>query len=88
MLQLLEPAVRPVAGEQVGTAKQGRTPFEARSFHDLLSEASAGEGGQGSGVSQMDQASNPLDGLGGLGQIENVTLRRVLMQARPTGGAE
>ena len=72
---MLEPAVRP--GQQpVGKVDTGRPAFEHRSFQDLLSEAAA----QPASAEQAGQtpATNPLDPLGGLGQIENAALRSVL----------
>lgn len=81
---MLEPAVRPGPATR-GGAQQGAVPFEAKSFDQLLSQASQSTGDQPAQGAQAAQAADPLQGLSGMDQVENAQLRRVLAQARTSG---
>jgi len=88
MLQLLEPAVRPgTAGQGSGVSK-GKTPFESRSFQDLLNDVSRETSDASGKDAPPPQESNLLARLGGLGQVENAALRRVLTQGHPAQQAD
>ena len=87
MLQLLEPAVRPGAAMPGTQSPQGKAPFESRSFQDLLKDVSKDSGESKDQQATAQKESNPLAGLGGLGQIENVALRRVLSDAQQAQAA-
>ncbi len=86
LLQMLEPAARPVSAPGAVT-RPAKQPFERQSFDQLL--AAFGDGGLGttasngtpvayehSGEAQYKPSPPPLD----LGGIENASLRRLIAQ--------
>ena len=78
---MLEPAVRPGLVPS-GKVDQGKPAFENRSFQDLLSEASNVSAQEGATSKGIEEVKNPLDMLGGFGQIENAALRSVLARTK------
>ena len=79
---MLEPTVRPGNTSATGGAQQGKPAFENRTFDDLLNEAKTTQAdGTQAGKTEPAKA-DPLVALGGLGQVENAALRKVLAQSR------
>lgn len=88
LLQMLEPAVRPGPVTPNSRTDQGKAPFEARSFSDLLGDVTKHNASVDASTTQQDDAgaapartANGFSGLAGLGQIENATLRQLLTRS-------
>ncbi len=83
LLQMLEPAVRPVAPVNA-PVKAGKQPFEQRGFDDLLAEFNAHqEAAAGTPVADVEgitPADPPRSPLADLGRIENASLRNLIAQ--------
>jgi len=79
---MLEPTVRPGNPTQTRGPSQGKPAFENRSFDDLLNEAKTNKTDETQTGEAKPAQVDPFVALGGLGQVENATLRHVLAQAR------
>ncbi|MEO0476040.1 MAG: hypothetical protein AAF085_08760 [Planctomycetota bacterium] len=82
LLQMLEPTVRPGNTSAASGAQQGKPAFENRTFDDLLNEAKTTQADGTEAGKTAPAKADPLVALGGLGQVENAALRKVLAQSR------
>ena len=99
LLQMLEPAVRPVNAPKGAPTRSSQPPFESRSFESLLHEAQQtgtnpvlSKSGQDAPAGpQVAEATKPVDVLGplsGLGTIENAALRQMMAQQAAPASAK
>lgn len=93
LLRMLEPAVRP--GGVDGPARAPVRPFEQQSFEELLSQRMTPMDEDGPGMkagaeaesSRDRHAQSPLSQLGQMGQIENASLRDLIVRHTQPGAS-
>lgn len=89
LLQMLEPAVRPVTAPGA-PRKPATAPFEQRGFDDLLAEFSqtTNDGTEVAEESSDKPAPPPRNPLAGISRIENASLRNLIAQQTQTNAQD
>lgn len=75
---MLEPAVRPGAAGPASSTQTGTPAFENSTFDQLLAQVGRQDTNAAQAADMTQQQAGALDALGGLGRIENATLRSML----------